>query len=90
MTTNKKTQKEMNEEIRQDKYGQDVKVGDFVCFVVSNIIEAGTIVKMNPVMMKVKDPFGYTSNRYSKDIIKCDKEGIKKALIKRKLEKMSD
>jgi len=62
--------------VHLDKLGRELAVGDAVCYPDNNTLQIGTVVKLNPKMVKVqkigKQRWSYESNKYSFDIIKLD------------------
>lgn len=62
--------------VHLDKLGRELAVGDAVCYPHSNTLYIGTIVKINPKMIKVqkigKLRWSSEHNKYSFDLIKLD------------------
>lgn len=70
-----------------DKLGRLLSEGDCVAFPSSNSLCIGTIVKVNPKMLKVKQlgSTGYWArgtNKYPEDLVKLDGEDVTMYLLK--------
>lgn len=70
-----------------DKLGRALQEGDCVAYPDSNTLVIGTVIKLNPKMVKVKglNTTGYWArgtNKYPNDLVKLDGEDVTMYLLK--------
>ena len=76
-----------DEIIHKDKLGRIIKVGDAVCYPLSNSLEFGTVKKLNPKMVRVWEVGRHSTwyngnNKYPNDIVVVDGPEVTMYLLK--------
>lgn len=69
----------------QDLFGTPLEVGDCVVFPDSNIMQVGTVIKLNPKMIGVRS-LGRNrghSNKYPKDLVRVEGAEVTMYLLKK-------
>lgn len=68
-----------------DLFGQSLAVGDCVVYPNSNGLVVGTVIKLNPKMVKVRRvnvKWDWTSNKYPNDVVKVQGAEVTMYLLK--------
>ena len=69
-----------------DLFGQPLEIGDCVVFPDSNMMQVGTVLKLNPKMVGVRS-LGRTrghSNKYPRDLLRVEGADVTKYRLKNK------
>lgn len=68
----------------KDKLGRLIRIGDFVAYPESNSLCVGTIVKLNPKMIKVAriNKYRWESNKYPDDCVKLEQSDMTWYILK--------